>query len=86
MGSPVIRRNDVTTFSETHRSNMHGWTDVHWTCQTCHMNISLPQQQHISYCPHCGRFIKRTIGGGRQPVPKPDQIIYLQHGRYTLHP
>lgn len=47
MGRNLIRRNDVTTFAETHRSNMHGWTDVHWTCQTCHVNYSNLQKSEL---------------------------------------
>lgn len=80
------RKRNVTTFRETHRSNMHGWTEIHWTCDNCNMTITLPQQQHISYCPHCGKFIRKTIGGGINPVPKSDQIIYVKNNRYSRTP
>lgn len=53
----------LTIYSETQRTNRHGYDEILWTCRLCKHRIQLPQQQNFNYCPHCGAKIIRKLGG-----------------------
>ena len=66
-GFRLIRRMTTTHYNELGRHRNYGFLSIIWECSECEHNITLPQQQNISYCPHCGRRISRRTGGSVDP-------------------